>query len=274
VQPTESPDAFPAVPDFDCAAYHTLTVADMKRLVKRTLHAVDAESVQYALGGMLAESSGPDLAFVATDGHVLSRQSVPATLTGDVWSGESQRVIPASTLNTLVAMLADGGSDVSIGFPDDQSVRFRFGDTVFSGQLLNGRFPPWRKAESRILPESTRTVRVACEALRAATEQASVLSSSETRRVMYAFSEGACRLAASDAGSGVSDVEFPLPWEGDPLSIDLDPTYLVPMLKSSAGDVEVECRTTPMDNPNAAFVVATDDGFLGWVMAMSREAAR
>jgi DNA polymerase-3 subunit beta len=52
---TEDPATFPDVPEFGCDIYHTLSGSDYKRLVKRTIYAVDPDSTRYALGGMLCQ---------------------------------------------------------------------------------------------------------------------------------------------------------------------------------------------------------------------------
>ena len=72
--PTENPDEFPAVKQFEETQYHELPARFFREVVHRTAFATDNESSRYALGGVLIELSEDKLTAVGTDGRRLARR--------------------------------------------------------------------------------------------------------------------------------------------------------------------------------------------------------
>src|SRR6185312_6654675 len=55
--PSEDPSLYPEVPDFAVTSFHVVAASDLRKLIRRTMFATDAESTRYALGGVLIELS-------------------------------------------------------------------------------------------------------------------------------------------------------------------------------------------------------------------------
>ena len=64
--PGEDPSLYPEVPDFAAEAYHVVTAANLRKLIRRTMFATDVESTRYALGGVLVELTPETITMVGT----------------------------------------------------------------------------------------------------------------------------------------------------------------------------------------------------------------
>src|SRR5690606_17684190 len=113
--PSEDPDLFPEVPDFDTTNYHVVSAADLKRLIRRTIFATDVQSVRYALGGVLFEFSDDSLACVGTDGRRLAKATCPLEPEGTPKVVGSP-VIPVKALKLIERNLNDDDPPVHLAF--------------------------------------------------------------------------------------------------------------------------------------------------------------
>jgi DNA polymerase-3 subunit beta len=259
---TEDPATFPDVPEFGCDIYHTLSGSDYKRLVKRTAHAIDPVSVQYALGGMLYEGEPNLVRLAATDAKVIGAQECPATFSGEWPAPGGQRVIPHSTQNVLSALLPDG--PVDIGFQGGTSVRFRGGGLTVHSRLLEGRFPPWRRA---IPSDPPIRLPVPVGTFRRAVEQAAVFRSQESRSLFLSFSPGLVSIAASSIDVGDTEIEFPIEWPSEPLRIKLDSGMLLGTLRAFDDEMTV---TFGFTDTITGLHIESADGFLGSIALMNQ----
>jgi len=84
---TQSPDEFPDVGEFTETAYHEIPSKTLSEMIRRTIFAIDAEDLRYALGGVCFENDGDSLIATATDGRKLATQHADG------------RCVNASTIN-------------------------------------------------------------------------------------------------------------------------------------------------------------------------------
>jgi DNA polymerase-3 subunit beta len=257
---TEDPATFPDVPEFGCDIYHTLSGADYKRLVKRTIYAVDPDSTRYALGGMLCQGEPTTIRLAATDAKVFALQQVPASFSGGWSDPEKQRVIPHTTQNVLSALLPDGPMD--LGFPDDNSVRFRSGGLTVDSRLVYGRFPGWSRV---VPPDPPFRVSFPVGPFRRAVEQAAVFRSEDSRCLSLSFSEGLLSIASLSVDVGDTAIEYSVEWSAAPLRICVDSLYLLGMLRAFDDDVALTFGFTDVITN---LRVESADGFLGSIALM------
>jgi DNA polymerase-3 subunit beta len=265
--PSEDPDLFPDVPDFGARSFHVVAAADLKRLIRRTIFATDVESTRYALGGVLFEFTDNQLAVVGTDGRRLAHATCPAELEGEAMAPpQNAPVIPVKALKLLERNLDDTDPPVHIAFQSTSAALIRTDRAVIYSRLLEGRFPRYRD----VFP-ATATVRVPfpeVEPLLQAVEQASIVTSDESRGVDFTFGGGKLTLSSKAADVGRSRVELPISYEGDPVEITFDPRYLTDALKTldPASPIAAEL----IDHKSAA-VFKTEDGYTYVVMPLTRE---
>jgi DNA polymerase-3 subunit beta len=263
--PGEDPSLFPEVPDFAAASYHTVKAADLRKLIRRTMFATDVESTRYALGGVLVELNDSTITMVGTDGRRLAKMSAPAAAENDAVSPAGSPVIPVKALKLIERNLADDDIDVHLAIQSGAAVLVRTERAVIYSRLVEGRFPRYQD----VFPANVE-VKIPLEAgpLRLAVEQASIVTSEESRGVDFQFTQGALKLASQAADVGSSHVELPIAYEGKTLTITFDPRYLADALKTLDDTAAVTAEL--IDSKNAA-VFKTDDHYTYVVMPLTRD---
>jgi DNA polymerase-3 subunit beta len=136
---------------------------------------------------------------------------------------------------------------------------------VIYSRLVEGRFPRYQD----VFPAHAE-VKVPLEAgpLRLAVEQASIVTSAESRGVDFQFSPGVLKLSSQAAEVGSSHVDLPIDYEGKPVAITFDPRYLIDALKTLEDTAPVTAEL--IDSKNAA-VFKTADHYTYVVMPLTRE---
>jgi DNA polymerase-3 subunit beta len=267
VLPIEDPNLFPEVPDFGVSSYHVVTAPDLRKLIRRTIFATDVESTRYALGGVLVELTAETLTMVGTDGRRLARMSCAVETENDPASPSGFPVIPVKVLKLIERNLADGAPPVHLTIQTGSSVLLRTENAVIYSRLVEGRFPRYQD----VFPTHV-DVKIPLEArsLRTAVEQASIVTSEDSRGVDFQFSSGVLRLVSQSADIGSSHVELPIAYDGKSVEITFDPRYLVDALRTLDDDTVVTAEL--IDAKNAA-VFKTSDHYTYVVMPLTRERA-
>ena len=136
---------------------------------------------------------------------------------------------------------------------------------VIYSRLVEGRFPRYQD----VFPANVE-VKIPLEAgsLRMAVEQASIVTSEESRGVDFQFGSGVLRLTSQSADVGSSHVELPIAYDGKAVEITFDPRYLVDALKTLDDTAAITAEL--IDAKNAA-VFKTDDHYTYVVMPLTRE---
>jgi DNA polymerase-3 subunit beta len=262
--PTEDPDLFPEVADFAATAFHRVEARDLQRLIRRTMFATDVQSTRYALGGVLVELTDESITMVGTDGRRLAKAVAPAEAEGGATSPQGNPVIPVKALKLLDRILDADDPPVHIAIQSGSAALVRTHDAVIYSRLVEGRFPRYQD----VFPSQVDVkIPLRVGPLLAAVEQASIVTSDESRGVDFTFARGALKLASRAADVGSSHVETPIVYDGADVEITFDPRYLVDALKTL--DPEAEITAELIDHRNAA-VFKTDDQYTYVVMPLTR----
>ena len=261
----EDVNLFPDVPDFAAQSYHVIDAADLKKLIRRTMFATDVESTRYALGGVLVELADESIAMVGTDGRRLARMSVSVAAVNSPATPTGSPVIPVKALKVIDRNLVDDDPPVHLCFQAGTAVLIRSERAVIYSQLVEGRFPRYQD----VFPANSDT-KIALEVgpLRMAVEQASIVTSEDSRGVDFQFTSGMLRLTSQSADLGSSHVELPIDYEGKTVEITFDPRYLIDALKTL--DETTSMTAELIDSKNAA-VFKTIDRYTYVVMPLTRE---
>lgn len=265
VLPLEDANLFPEVPDFVTPSYHVIRASDLKKLIRRTIFATDVESTRYALGGVLVELTAESIAMVGTDGRRLARMSAPAEAEDNPPTQGGSPVIPVKALKLIERNLADDDLPVHVTLQAGTAVLMRSERAVIYSRLVEGRFPRYQD----VFPTNTE-VKIPLEvgSLRMAVEQASIVTSEESRGVDFQFSSSMLRLTGQSADVGSSHVELPIAYEGKNIDITFDPRYLIDALKTLDDTTSITAEL--IDSKNAA-VFKTNDHYTYVVMPLTRE---
>ena len=264
---SEDPTLFPEVADFVATSYHKVAASDLRKLIRRTMFATDVESTRYALGGVLIELTGDTITMVGTDGRRLAKMSAPAETENDAANPTGSPVIPVKALKLIDRNLDDPELSVHIAIQSGSAVLIRTSDNgaVIFSRLVEGRFPRYQD----VFPADV-DVRIPLDVaqLRQAVDQASILTSEESRGVDFRFENGELALSSQAADAGSSRVTMPIHYEGKEVDITFDPRYLTDALKTIDDDSTVTAEL--IDHKNAA-VFKTDDRYSYVVMPLTRD---
>ena len=137
---------------------------------------------------MLVELTAETITMVGTDGRRLAKMTAPAAAENEAANPTGSPVIPVKALKLIERNLADDDIDVHLAIQSGAAVLVRTERAVIYSRLVEGRFPRYQD----VFPANVE-VKIPLEAgsLRLAVEQASIITSEESRGVDFQFSDGA-----------------------------------------------------------------------------------
>ena len=259
---TEDPALFPEMPGPDGKPTIVVIAAELRKMIRRTSWSTDLQSTRYALGGCLFEAEAARLTAVGTDGRRLARMSVDADNSHP--PGGTQPVIPVKALKVIDRALTDDHWPVHVALRENHAL-IETEDAVVYTRLVVGRYPAYRDVFPAGAP-SRATVEAGL--LLAAVEQSAILTSDESRGVVFDFTAGSLRMSSQAADVGSGEVELPIRLDGPDVSVTIDVRYLVDMLR--AVEPAIVLSVEVIDHKNPA-VFRCEDGYEYVVMPLTRD---
>ena len=263
--PAEDPAEFPQVTGFDESDFHTVPARLLRELIRRTAFATDNESSRYALGGVKLEVEGDQLTAIGTDGRRLAKMTGPVGTTGKAIDATQTTIIPTRAMTLIERAVDPADDEVKIAVKGNEFLVHTSRATI-SARMLEGRYPEWRK----VFPDSNGGVKLdlAVGAMLTAVRQAQIATSDESRGIDFTFGEGMLVLSGKAAEVGQSRVELPIGYDGDELTVTLDPRFAIDFLKVL--DADKTFQFAVQDSESAA-VCSTDDGYGYVIMPLARD---
>ncbi len=260
----EDPADFPPVATFGDEEYFVLTAATLRQLIRRTIFATDTESTRYALGGIQIEFTPERATFAATDSRRLAVVSGECKVVGSAPLPTSPPVVPSKAMTLIERSLGDAESEVHIAIHAND-IAVRSGTTTITSQLVQGRFPDWRK----VVPTSfSAKIDMVVAPFYGAIRQAMIVTSEESRGVDFTFTKGTLRLSSQAADIGQSKVELPIAYDGEEVKITFDPRYVADFLKSLDTGAQFRFQLISHEDPA---VLTTEDHYTYVIMPLSRD---
>src|SRR5437660_1811413 len=243
--PREEFPSFPAV-KFDAAWKAPAGV--VQKLVSHVAFAASTEESRPILNGVLWELRPDRMRMVATNGHRLAKMDVPAD-----GGSTADLIVPPKALEQL-RRLYTGEGDLEVARSDNH-IGFRSGGKLVFSRLIEGPYPNYEQVIPR---ENDKTATIDKAAMSGALRRMSVVASDQTHRIRLAFSGGAVKFSVQTPDLGEAQDELPVTYEGEPLEIGFNATYLLEILKYMPTD---EVRITFKAPERAATVepVGWDD---------------
>jgi len=241
---TQNPAEFPELPTVEGEPDVELTASVLKQLASQTLFAAAREGTRYAFNGVLTTLDKQQLVMVATDGRrlALSRGDVIQVFRDVKGAPFPKAIIPARSVNLVDKLLSDLESNVSIKLTENQAV-FTTTNAVLTTSLLEGQFPPY---EDVIPKEADKRMIASTADLLSAVRRAALLTTDDTKGVRLDFSkEKGLILQSRSAEAGEARVDFACKFEGQPVSIGFNPTFMADGLKVAHTDEVMFELTTP-----------------------------
>ncbi len=263
--PGSNPDEFPTVTSFEEDKYHVLPTRLFREMVKRTVFATDAESSRYALGGVLLEMDESNVIAVGTDGRRLARMEGTGESIGGHQATGSSTIVPTRAIQLMERALDDKDETVDVAARANDLL-LRTPRAVIYSRLVEGRYPNWRQ----VFPKREKAVQLDMTVgpLFAALRQAAIVTDHESRGIDFTFADGTLKLEASTADIGESQIELPIAYDGESITLTMDHRYLADFCKVLDNEavfiMEIESGTSPA-------LLSTEDGYGYVIMPMARD---
>jgi DNA polymerase-3 subunit beta len=230
----------------------------LKALINQVHFAMAVHDIRYYLNGILFVAEGRALTLVATDGHRLALAQ--ATLDNDI--PKQEVILPRKTVLELQRLLKDEDTPIEMRFAGNQA-KFSFSGMEFVTKLVEGKFPDY----NRVIPKNHKNhVTLGRAPLLASLQRAAILTSEKFKGVRLNVEPGVLRIASSNAEQEEAKEELEIDYEGDPIEIGFNVTYLMDALANMSQEmVKVELQDT---NSSALITVPEQSGFKYVVMPM------
>jgi DNA polymerase III subunit beta len=232
----EDPAHFPDVPTFNEDKYHEVGADVLREMIRRTVFAAaEGEGARYALTGVLWELDGDAIKLVASD----SRRLALAEGKGKAHGGHTTKgqfpIVPTKAMMLLDRSLQTDGQLVRVCLRPNE-VLFRTEVSTIYSRLVEGRFPDYRQ----VFPKKPAIkINLPPGPFQAAVRQAKIMTEEESKRVTFRFSTDQLTLLAQGVRSGKSRVQLPITYDGKQIDINLNPDYVIEMVKALPPEAEL-----------------------------------
>lgn len=245
------------LPDGDNARF-TVSQKTFKRQLAQVAYSMAQQDIRYYLNGLLLIAEGKELRMVATDGHRLAYAS--SQIESEL--PRTEVILPRKTVMELARQLSDTEDVLEVVLAGNQAV-FRFGPIEFVTKLIDGKFPDYE----RVIPQNhPKMLTFERAPLLASLTRVAILTSDKFRGVRLILEDGILRIASSNNEQEEAQEEIEIDYQGDPLDIGFNVTYLLDVLNNVATD-QIEWRFND-GNSSALLTLPGNDSFKYVVMPM------
>ena len=263
--PTENPDEFPPISDFDEPNYLSIPARFLKEAIRRTIYATDSESGRYALGGVRFDLDGKTLCFVATDGRRLAKQEVTVQTVGDIPEQMAVIATPRS-LQIIDRVLGNTDDEVLVAFRG-ASILLKTQGLVLYSILLEGRYPDWRMTLKKT--SEPKKIEMPVGFFRSTINQEAIVADKMNPGVLLTFSEGKLVLTCQTAEQGEARAEMPVGYdEQETLEVKLNPVFITDFLRTLDPESVITMYVT---DSQKGVTLVTADGYLYLIMPLARD---
>ncbi|MDT8386760.1 MAG: DNA polymerase III subunit beta [Thiogranum sp.] len=216
---------FPVVDQVQGESNFSIEQGKLKELIDRTQFSMAQQDVRYYLNGLMLEIGKGLLRAVATDGHRLALCDMNVDLASD---HTRQVIVPRKGIQELQRLLEDSKETVNVEVGTNH-VRVRTPEVSFTSKLVDGRFPDY----DRVVPKGGDKIVVADRDLfRQALSRTSILSNEKYRGIRLNLEKNNVKIQAHNPEQEEADEEFEVDYDGLPLEIGFNVTYLLEVLGS------------------------------------------
>ena len=216
-------DEFPNFPTVKFDSSWRIKSGDLQKLIQHTAFAVSNEESRPILNGVLWELRPDNMRMVATNGHRLAKMDVPISSAG---APSSDMIVPPKALDQIRRLFPqDEELEIARG---DNHLGFRSPFTAVYTRLIEGPYPNY----DQVIPRDNNRIAVADrQSLISALRRMSVIASDQTHRIRLSFNSGLLRFSVQTPDLGEATDEMAVRYNGDPLDIGFNATYLLEILR-------------------------------------------
>jgi len=207
-----------------------LTGAELHQLISHVSFAVSTEETRPILNGVLWQLSDGEMRMVATNGHRLAKMTLPRE--GTASSAVGDLIVPPKALQQVEKLFGRdetveiARSENHLGFrsaPNDSGRGVR----IYT-RLIEGPYPNY---EQVIPKDNDKTLIADKAALTAAIRRMAVVASDQTHRIRLSLGGPMLKFSVQTPDLGEATEELPVEYEGDPLEIGFNASYLLELLR-------------------------------------------
>lgn len=241
--PTMPVEDYPSLPDMPTTA-GTVRADAFATAVGQVAVAAGRDDTLPMLTGVRMEIDGERITLAATDRYRLAVRTLTWKPEGP---GSSAAVlVPARTLQEAAKTLVGGADDVTIALSGSGAgeglIGFAAVDRRLTTRLLDAQFPSY---QSLWPVEFTGTGELPVGAFVEAAKRVSLLADRGTP-VRLQFETGGVTLTAGGDDSGRAEERVEVVYDGEPMTIAFNPTFLLDGVTSITGDTARIAFTTPL----------------------------
>ncbi|HEX6617004.1 MAG TPA: DNA polymerase III subunit beta [Gemmatimonadales bacterium] len=216
-------EEFPAFPSVKFDGGWRSSSSDLQKLIGHVAFAASTEESRPILNGVLWELRPERMRMVATNGHRLARMDVPTAGDG---GAQADLIVPPRALEQIRRLF---GADEEVEIARSENhLGFRSASTQIFTRLIEGPYPNYEQVIPR---ENDKAATADKAAFAAALRRMSIVASDQTHRIRMAFANGSCKLSVQTPDLGEAQEEITVTYEGDPLEIGFNASYLLEILK-------------------------------------------
>ena len=216
-------DEFPTFPSVRFNESWRIRSGDLQKLIAATSFAVSTEESRPILNGVLWELRPEQMRMVATNGHRLAKMETPIEASS---APASDLIVPPKALEQVRRLFpAEEELEVARG---ENHIGFRSPLTSVFTRLIEGPYPNY----DQVIPRDNDKYAIADKgALASALKRMSVIASDQTHRIRMAFNSGMLKFSVTTPDLGEAQDELPIRYNGDPLEIGFNASYLLEILR-------------------------------------------
>jgi DNA polymerase-3 subunit beta len=217
-----SRDEFPNFPPVSFDDAWKMTCGDIQNLINHVAFAASNEESRPILNGVLWEMREDLMRMVATNGHRLAKMEIPVS----GGSTSTDLIVPPKALEQVRRLF--GPTDEVDVARSDNHLGFRSGTTLVYTRLIEGPYPNY---EQVIPTDNDKAATIDRQSLASAIRRVGVVASDQTHRVRLSFSSGTLKFSVNTPDLGEAHDEIQVVYDGEPLEIGFNATYLLELLK-------------------------------------------
>ena len=191
-----STEEYPVFPEIEKGTAISLSVGELRNLIKYTIFSVSFDETKQFLNGILVQSEKDSLSFVATDGFRLAIKTAPIPKQASDFSV----IVPFKAMNELFRIIQSEEEDTPVQITlSENQVSFSMSHFCLISRIIKGQFPDYRQ----VLPkESSSLFTIQRRFLLDASERASIIANESNNVVKYQFQDDVLTIQANAAKLG------------------------------------------------------------------------
>jgi DNA polymerase-3 subunit beta len=226
-----------------------------RQLLRQVEFSMAQQDIRYYLNGLLLEVNGEKLHVVGTDGHRLSYISCALGQTFE----RQEIILPRKTVTELIKLLEETEEEILIEISSNQA-NFTFNNIRLISKVIDGKFPDY----NRVIPIGHQNkFQVDRTTILQAMQRASILSNEKYRGIRMVLGSNSLRLISSNSEQEEAEEELEIAYNGDPLDVGFNVTYLIDVLNNlqsdsvefAFADANSSCLVTVPENADYRYVV-------------------